>query len=227
MAEKISDVKLKKAAAAALNSIVCATSFQFVLSQLYPSINSLKNPKALCELFLWIKDSIIENGVKDLDMKSLVDSLKKGFSNSTQAVRSAAVSAFGILNSLSKKGTANSVKIKDLLALVDDSSPQIIQMLMIECETAKHSTSFKAIKDEKQTKSQSAEIEDLECQDISSNITTELIEVYLKLTIKNMNDSNWKIRKAALDDLLNILKGIQSQIKPNLGICFIDLNLRE
>ena len=33
-----------------------------------------------------------------------------------------------------------------------------------------------------------------------------------------MNDSNWKIRKAALDDLLNILKGIKSIIKPNLGI---------
>lgn len=109
MAEKLSDVKLKKVAGLALNSVVSATSIQYVLSQLHNSINSFKNPKALSELFLWIKDSILDYGLKDVDLPPLLDSLKKGFSNSSQAVRTAAVAAFGTINSLAMTGIVFSV----------------------------------------------------------------------------------------------------------------------
>jgi predicted component of type VI protein secretion system len=104
LAEKLFDIKLNKSATGALDSIVNVTSIQFVISQLHPLINSIKNPKSLCEVYNWIKDSVLEYGLKDINMSSLVDSLKKGFSNSNQAVRGAAISAFSILNSLSKKG---------------------------------------------------------------------------------------------------------------------------
>jgi cytoskeleton-associated protein 5 len=104
LAERLFDIKLKKCATGALDSIVHKTSIQFVISQLHPVIDSMKNPKSLCELYNWIKDSVLENGTKGIDISSLVESLKKGFSNSNQAVRSAAISAFSILNSLSKKG---------------------------------------------------------------------------------------------------------------------------
>ena len=104
MAEKLFDIKLKKCAGGALDSIVNGTSIQFVISQLHSLISSQKNPKALCEVYNWIRDSVMEYGIKDIDMPALIDSLKKGFNNSNQAVRGASISAFSILNSFSKKG---------------------------------------------------------------------------------------------------------------------------
>lgn len=96
---------MKKEAAAALDAIVRVTSIQFVLSHLYPLINSLKNPRALCDVFLWIKDALTKYELNDLALPRLIESLKIGFGNSNQTVRGAAVAAFGILNSLTKKGT--------------------------------------------------------------------------------------------------------------------------
>ena len=91
--------------------------------------------------------------------------------------------------------------------MVGDISPQIMQVLNKECEAAKNSSPVKAIKAETKSNNQPTKVEDIELQDITGLITTELIEVYsMILSLKNMNESNWKIRKAALDDLLNILK---------------------
>ena len=91
-------------AVGALGAIIKSTSIQFVFSQMHASVHSLKNPKALCELFIWMKESLLEFGLKNIDQAALVDSLKRGFLNSNQAVRTAATAAFGILNSLSKNG---------------------------------------------------------------------------------------------------------------------------
>jgi hypothetical protein len=100
--------------------------------------------------------------------------------------------------------------------MVGEVSPQIMQVLNKECEAAKNASPVKAIK---AMNNQPTKADDVELQDIAGLITTELIEVLsMILSLKNMNESNWKIRKAALDDLLNILKRVQGQIKPNLGI---------
>ena len=104
LAEKLSDPKVKKQAVAALNDISKYLSLEFTLSQIHPLVNTIKNPKTLGDLFLWIKQSLLDHGIKTLEISSLVDSLKKGFLNSNQAVRASAIAAFAVLSNLSKRG---------------------------------------------------------------------------------------------------------------------------
>lgn len=69
------------------------------------------------------------------------------------------------------------VERKDLIGLVGDISPQMIQILKKECDEAINSTVIKEILTEKNANIPNLKTEDAEVQDIAMLITTELIEV--------------------------------------------------
>lgn len=104
LVDKLGDIKVKKAAGACLSKIAESTSLRFVLVNAYPCITALKSPKSLADAFTWIQQALVDFGLVGIDVREVVEFLKKGLLNSNQVVRSAAISSLGTVQCFSKMG---------------------------------------------------------------------------------------------------------------------------
>ncbi len=171
LAEKLGDMKLKKAAGSCLSSVAEATSLQTVLSLVCPTLSQLKNPKAITDGLLWVESTLQEFGASGLNVVFLVEFLKKQLGHSQQSVRTAAITILGTFYSLSKQ---------DIRMHLQELNPQQLQLL--DAEFAKQSQNTTAELPMKRKQKQVCTPEVVENtlsnrQDVSQSINEELLDV--------------------------------------------------
>ncbi|KXS18928.1 ARM repeat-containing protein [Gonapodya prolifera JEL478] len=221
LADKFGDMKNKKTAGDCLSDFCESTSFQFVLAQVCEFLKTAKSPKALQDGLSWIQANMLDFGIAGLKTKDLVEFIKIALGNTTQAVRTGAVSLLGTLRMYVGP---------DLRSLVQDVNPALLgsidaEFAKYEGRTPPQATRMQGVNkpegvsDESSTplgssSSKIAEsvdpLEDLIPRvDISSQISDKLLA--------DLGDGNWKTRKEGLDEVTKIIESANKRIKPNIG----------
>lgn len=132
LTDKLGDIKLKKPAGEALIVFAEKTSLGFVLSQgefrcipscvhrfadqnhlgrqAYDSMTKQKAPKAQADALTWVKQAIIDFGIKGLALKDVINFLKVGLQSSNGTVRSSATAALVTLKLFVQTGESLSCR---------------------------------------------------------------------------------------------------------------------
>jgi cytoskeleton-associated protein 5 len=97
LADKLGDMKLKKAAGDTLIAYAEKFSLQFVLGLSYDPLKKQKSPKVLADSLVWVKDVLSDFGIAGLAIRELIDFFKFCFASSNAQVRNNAVTAIGVL----------------------------------------------------------------------------------------------------------------------------------
>ncbi|GAB6028698.1 hypothetical protein CHUAL_004522 [Chamberlinius hualienensis] len=212
LAEKIGDSKNGSGASDALTAIAEATKLDYVASQVLDYVFSQKSPKNQVEAMNWLGNSIKEFGLI-IQVKPVIDHIKKALAATNPAVRTAAVTLLGVMYMY--MGT-------NLRVLFENEKSSLLQQIDAEFEKLQGVTPpavtrgivAKARVDSGQdeefvAESQPVALADLIPRtDISSQITSTLLN--------EMSDKNWKERLEALQKLATIINEVKF-ITPNLG----------
>ncbi|ORY06720.1 ARM repeat-containing protein [Basidiobolus meristosporus CBS 931.73] len=208
LAEKLGDIKLRKPSGDCLTSIAEQFSLQFVLHQAYESWKKAKSPKVHSECLGWINATIQDFGVASLNVRELIEFLKVMLGSSNAAVRTNSVTLLGLLS------TYIGPQIR---SLVQDLSPSLLST--VDAEFAKVADQkppepTKGVKPSggnggKEVSMQDVLDDAIPRVDISSQISSKIL--------KDMRDSNWKVRKESLDQVQGILEAANKRIKPQVG----------
>lgn len=200
---KLGDVKVKKIAGACLEKIAAATSLELVFSESYETLKKQKSPKIYADSLLWMNATLMDFGVSGMNVKSLVQFLKFSLTNTNSNVRSYSVAILATLRRFS-----GSV-VRDWL---NDVNPAILST--IDSEFEKVSNLSPPVPVKQSSKVPAIITENISHKvDISSKISPELI--------KQMGDVNWKERKAAIDNILQIIESTGYKIQPSLPSEFL------
>jgi cytoskeleton-associated protein 5 len=97
LGDKLSDIKIKNAAADCLSNFTEATCPQFVFSQLYQHTAGHKNPKVTSEALLWMTKALEDFGTAGLDIKTLIDHVKACLDSTNAPTKTAATKLLVVL----------------------------------------------------------------------------------------------------------------------------------
>lgn len=228
VAEKLADGKNSATAAETLLAIAEATSFEHVADEVVAYAFSQKNPKVQQETLLWLCRGLADFGCC-LNVKSVIEHVRRAVAATNPAVRTAAVTLLGSLYLYVGK---------PLLSFFDNEKPALRQQIEQECEKrngetapaptrgakAKRSGGNNAQNDEDDDEDSTASerkqplaagsseqdlINDLIPRvDISGQITDGLLA--------ELADKNWKVRNEGLQKV-NALLSEAKYIKPSIG----------
>ncbi|RCH84599.1 stu2 protein, partial [Rhizopus stolonifer] len=219
LVEKLSDVKLKKPASDCLVVLVERTSFDFLLSQTYPLLRSVKSPKVLSDALLWIHGRLMDFGVEGVQINDLVDSVKFALGNTNVTVRTNAVTVMGALRQFIGPNAISYVK---------DVSPALLATIEKEFDKVSKLTKPQPIK-----KVDMMDIDTEFSDPISTQVLPQVsavtevssrvdISKQLNRAVAQCGDNNWKIRKEGLDIVQGLLSA-NPRLKPTLSIDFLDV----
>ncbi|KAJ2466787.1 hypothetical protein GGI02_004255, partial [Coemansia sp. RSA 2322] len=225
LVDKLGDIKLKGPASSALVAIAERYSLKFVAGLAIEPIRSQKSPKVLADCIAWLDAQLIEFGTKALALRPLVGMVKEvGLQSSNAQTRAKAVSFMGTLR------RAIGAAVMDLL---DDLNPQLVQLLEAEFDKVGSQPMPEPIRTQRSLagtdsaadaggSSASAAaaaarsgdgddpMDDLfPRQDLHSLIGPGIY--------KQLGDSNWKERKAALDAIQGALDSSNHRVQPNIS----------
>ncbi|KFM68160.1 Cytoskeleton-associated protein 5, partial [Stegodyphus mimosarum] len=209
--DKIGDAKNGAYAGSALTALAGATSLEYISLEVLNLAFNQRNPKNQSEALLWMSNAIKLFGLK-IQMKEVIDHLKRAFSSTNPGVRNAALSLIGVMYMYVGKS---------LRAFFEDEKPALLQQIDSE---------FDKIKDAKPPvpeKGKSAKLsgsgDATECSksnaqinlsdmmprvDISNQITSQLLS--------DLSDRDWHLRSDALQKISNIISEAKF-VSPNLG----------
>ncbi|RKP24750.1 armadillo-type protein, partial [Syncephalis pseudoplumigaleata] len=205
MAEKLGDMKVKKNAGEALSAIAEKISLQFVFSQVYEPIKKQRAPKAQADALAWMQAILGDFGVRGLSVRDLIDFCKGMLGSTNAAVRANAISLLGVIRMFA--GPEIRIFVQDvssaLLASIDAEFERVAAMAPPEPTKS-------GAEDAAAGGGGAADVLDelIPRVDINSQIPSKLY--------KQLADSNWKVRKEALDQLNGVATANQ-RLKPNLS----------
>ncbi|KAI3637761.1 hypothetical protein MIR68_004410 [Amoeboaphelidium protococcarum] len=203
--DKIGDIKLQKVSVEALNSIMEQCGCGFVLSILPTSLKKQKSPKYIAELLKFASSALNDFGLTtDLDLVSLVAAMKECIGNANAQVRTAAL------------GLARTLRIfvgPDITSMLDGLGAS--QMSLLQAEFDKVVDVAKP-EPTKLQKSSSMNVDSASSAvDLTQLVPPKDIMALLPDTvIQDLADSNWKVRKEALDSIQDILKTCSTIVLP-------------
>ena len=122
--EKLGDAKNSSIAAETLSAIAEATSFELVANEVTAFAFNQKNPKVQQETLRWVATALLEFGCT-LNVKSLMDSVKKAVAATNPVVRTQAISLLGTLYLYMGK---------PLLMFFENEKPALKQQIEQECD---------------------------------------------------------------------------------------------
>ncbi|XP_012235678.1 protein mini spindles isoform X2 [Linepithema humile] len=217
IAEKLADAKNSSVAIETLVAIAEATSFEYVAEEIVSFAFNQKNPKVQQETLLWLCRGLTEFGCS-LNVKSVIENLRKAVAATNPGVRTAAITLLGTLYLYMGK---------PLLAYFENEKPALRQQIEQECEKrsgevlpapvrgakAKRANAANEDEDEDEEEKKAGgsepELNELVPRvDISGQITEALLA--------ELADKNWKVRNEALQKL-NTLLAEAKFIKPAIG----------
>ncbi|KAK0165415.1 hypothetical protein PV328_003929 [Microctonus aethiopoides] len=231
--EKLSDVKNSAIASDTLMAIAEATNIEHVANEVITFAFNQKNPKVQQEALNWISNALLEFGCA-MNIKSMIEHVKKAVSAINPAVRTSAIALVG---------TMYLYLGRSLLMFFENEKPLLKQQIEQECD--KHSgevppepkrgpkiksTGGKSDmiddygdNDDENVDNQANEINDLLPRiDIGPQITEALLA--------ELADKNWKVRNEGLQKINNILseakfiKGTIGDLPRALSLRLVDSN---
>jgi cytoskeleton-associated protein 5 len=201
---RLGDVKIKKVAGDCLEKIAQKTSLEYVFSEAYECLKNQKSPKLIADGLSWMNSTLLEFGIVGISVKKLILFLKGMLTNTNNNVRTAGVSV--LLTARRFLGPS----IRDLLL---DLNPAILTTIDAEFEKVATLAAPIPVKQNSTPISVMSDEDIITKIDISSKLSAEVI--------KAMSDANWKERKIALDNVLQVIEATNFRIQPSLPSDFI------
>ncbi|KAK6191581.1 hypothetical protein SNE40_003232 [Patella caerulea] len=218
--DKVGDVKNGGAAQEALSCIAEAIGIDFVSQEVVSLAFIQKNPKNQSEALNWLALSIKEFGFK-INIKPMLETIKKAFAATNPAVRTSAITLCGVIYMY--MGST-------LRVFFESEKPALLQQIDAE---------FEKVKDQKPTpptrgltgaadgggedEEEVEEAADIPVQDLVPRV--DIIEKITPELLEEMSDKNWKVRGEALSKVTAILNEAKF-ITPNIGTLPDALKLR-
>lgn len=206
IAEKLGDPKNGTLAAETLMALAEATKLDPVATAVLDFAFSQKSPKVQIEALKWLGEAIKEFGFV-VQVKPLMDSVKKAVGATNPGVRSAGIAFTGTLY----------LYIGQQLSLFfEGEKPALLQQITAEWEKHDGEAPPDPVRRQKGADVDGESPEEvkvnmhdlMEKVDISSHITEALLS--------ELVDKNWKVRSEALQKLVNVVKE-HKYISSNLG----------
>lgn len=232
--EKLGDAKNSSIASETLTAIAEATSFEMVANEAAAFAFNQKNPKVQQETLRWLGNALLEFGCT-LNVKSLMESVKKAISATNPAVRTQAI---GLL------GTLYVFVGRSLLMFFENEKPALRQQIEQECEKRSGETAPAPIRGPKTKASRPARANvdyEAEERDEMCDSQPEMNDLLPRVDISNqiteallaeLGDKNWKVRNEALQKISGILsearllKGSIGELARALAPRLVDSNTR-
>ncbi|KAL6427048.1 hypothetical protein ACFW04_009317 [Cataglyphis niger] len=222
IAEKLADAKNSSIAIETLLAIAEAISFEYVTDEIVAFAFNQKNPKVQQETLLWLCRGLTEFGCS-LNIKSIIENIKKAVGATNPGVRTAAITLIGTLYLYMGR---------PLLTFFENEKPALRQQIEQECERRNGETPPTPIRGAKAGKVNTIAAED-EDEDAEESLSEkrisgsepELNELIPRVDIKDqiteallaeLADKNWKVRNEALQKV-NTLLSEAKFIKPTIG----------
>ncbi|XP_011883305.1 PREDICTED: cytoskeleton-associated protein 5 isoform X2 [Vollenhovia emeryi] len=220
IAEKLADAKNSSIAAETLLVIAQAISFEYIADEVVAFAFNQKNPKVQQETLVWLCRGLAEFGYS-LNVKSIIENIKKAVAATNPAVRTAAVTLLGTLYLYMGK---------PLLAYFDNEKPALRQQIEQECEKRYGETPPAPVRGAKARKTNAVNAEDEE-EDVeesekkAGDSEPELNELIPRVDIgaqiteallAELADKNWKVRNEALQKI-NAMVAEAKCIKSTIG----------
>lgn len=226
VAEKLADAKNSAIAAETLLSIAEATSFEHVADEVTAYAFNQKNPKVQQETLLWLCRGLADFGYA-LNIKSIIEHVKRAVAATNPAVRTAAIILVG--NFYLYMG-------RPLLAFFDSEKPALRQQIEQECEKrngeippapvrgakAKRGGNNVPNEEEDDDDSESSERKQLQAAGSEPDLINDLVprvDISGQITdglLAELADKNWKVRNEGLQKVNAILTE-SKYIKPSIG----------
>lgn len=222
IAEKLADAKNSSIAIETLLAIAEATSFEYVADEIIAFAFNQKNPKVQQETLLWLCRGLTEFGCS-LNVKSVIENIKKAVAATNPSVRTAAITLLGTLYLYMGK---------PLLGFFENEKPALRQQIEQECERRNGETPPTPVRGAKAKKlnSVTAEEEDEDAEESLSekrvsgsepdlNELIPRVDISAQITealLAELADKNWKVRNEALQKV-NALLSEAKFIKSSIG----------
>lgn len=228
--EKLADIKNGSGAADILSAFTEATKFDYITNKVLGFAFEQKSPKLQAEALNWINKSILEYGFQ-LQLKQIIEDIRKAVQSTNPMVRTAAISLIGtiamygdnqLITYFDHEKTAIRLQIQaEIDKAANETPPQptksIKKVLTAEtsgtivASTTNNDGNVGIVFDEyneKEVDTAAGIVSDASRVDISSHITESLL--------KDISDKDWKTRNEGLIKLQIIINDAK-YIKPSIG----------
>ncbi|WFD45308.1 hypothetical protein MPSI1_003990 [Malassezia psittaci] len=231
LCDKLGDLKLKVPASQTLDLYAEVITPAFVVARAIPVLNALKAPKAQAEAIAWLDQLLLAFGPQDMNLSEIVAYLVNMLKSANPLVRSNATKAMGTL--------ARFVGTSLLSMLGDDVNAQLRSSLQTEIESnankkvepsrfvrqarINHPTGSSAdhhlepSQDPDSVASSSKPSDELDEDALEQLVPrVDLDSLLPKAKASAMNDTQWKVRKEALESIQSALAP-HPRLKGSLG----------
>lgn len=195
----LADAKNSSAAAQVLTSIADATRLEYIVSKVIGFAFEQKSPKVQAEALLWVSGAIREFGLQ-LNIKVLIDDVKKAVQSTNPTVRQAAIALLGVLY----------LYVGSQLSMFfDNEKPALKQQIQAEFDKqagqkppaptrgAKKGTGANDVDDEEDN-----EVEEQPAVKLTDLLPrTDISPLITEALLAEMSDKNWKTRMEGLTRL--------------------------
>ncbi|KAJ1668417.1 hypothetical protein EV178_000448 [Coemansia sp. RSA 1646] len=222
LVDKLGDIKLKSPASNALIAIAERYTLKFVIGLAEAPIRNQKSPKVLADCMAWLDTQLLEFGISGLALRPIINMVKDvGLQSSNALTRTKAVTFIGTV----RRAVGPSV-----MDLIDDLNPQLLQLVEAEFEKVGDQPMPDPIHTQRGLSGASesggtgggsgaAEGDDGDGDDPMDDLfPRQDLNLFIGPAVyKKLGDSNWKERKAALDQIHNALESAKHRIQPNIS----------
>ncbi|UYV60269.1 msps [Cordylochernes scorpioides] len=214
LVDKLGDPKIGPTVAPALSAFAQSSSLEYIAQEVLQLSFNKRNPKIQAEALIWLAKAITEFGLV-VQVKTLIDYLKKSFSSTNPAVKTSALTLLGTLYLYIGP---------TLRTFFEDEKPALLQQIDLELSKHQNETPPAPTRSsggkpptpvgggpsqESASSPQTFSVADLIPRvDIGEQITAPILT--------EMTDKNWKVRGEALQKVSSILNDAKF-IGPNLG----------
>ncbi|XP_048511351.1 protein mini spindles isoform X1 [Athalia rosae] len=229
ISEKLGDAKNSNIAGETLFAIAEATSLDSVANEVMGFAFNQKNPKVQQETLLWLTRAVEEFGFV-INVKTLMENIKKAVSATNSTVRTAAISLLGTLYVYMGK---------PLLMYFDNEKPALKQQIDQECEKRFGETPSAPKRGSKGNRRNVDEDDDGNIDGKESLSEVDVADLMPRVDISNqltesllneLCDKNWKVRNEGLQKINTILndakfiKGSIGELPQGLALRLVDSN---
>ncbi|KAJ2084393.1 hypothetical protein H4R24_000023 [Coemansia sp. RSA 988] len=212
LVDKLGDIKLKGAAGTALESIAEKFTLAFLFDLALEPICTQKSPKVVTDCLTWVDRQLMEFGLRGLPLRAIIDMVRDaGLTSSSAQARARAVGVMGTL----RRGVGPS--ISDLLG---DLNPQLLQLLDAEFERVGAQALPEPTRTQHGLKGATGGPREAERGAGGEDSTTDDLFPRQDLQAligsgiyRQLGDSNWKERKAALETIQGALDAAHMRIQ--------------